>query len=482
VLKACDLDSAAACAAAGTPDADRLAGFVVPFRTPAAAAGAAILTAANASGWGLADFTLEVAAAPPNTKGVLARGNDFTVRRLAVQLRQTNATSAIKVDFARRFEIADTLMVQHELCFWGPKGGMHDANTPFPDSSTLQIHNASFGHVHGCTLLWKCSGYDMDVSSNMIFEENNLTSTEAGVLPHGNSVSFYDFHNVPTSENWTFSHNYMARPPNNDPHNWAFHETFTGDGSGGFGAGPVLAVSTDGAALTIGFALRANPVGGTVMVCGGGGLGQHAVIAAVWQRPSDNATVLGLASALDDHVVAGRSTLCLTATVGSKIVSGNSFNWGMVVQWFGTTTRGVISDNDFTDMNVCSSGYGCKSGNGAIEGFGLCYNGPEPMWMAEYSGNTLVRSNGVALMDSVVSTPVCNASSGYGGPFTRWQVVRRNSIAGVAASQTECGTVTLSSAASTDVVVEGNTFDCPPGKTQPPIAVSCDHCRVQPSP
>ena len=37
-----------------------------------------------------------------------------------------------------------------------------------------------------------------------------------------------------------------------------------------------------------------------------------------------------------------------------------------VVQWFGTTARGVIADNNFTDMNVCSSGYGCKSGDGAL--------------------------------------------------------------------------------------------------------------------
>jgi hypothetical protein len=131
------------------------------------------------------------------------------------------------------------------------------------------------------------------------------------------------------------------------------------------------------------------------------------------------------------------------------------------------------------DMNVCSSGYGCKSGDGALEAFGLCYNGPQPLWMAEYTGNTLIRSNGISLKDGITSTDVCNASS-YPGPFTRWQVVRRNSIAGVALSQTECGTISLTGGGvSTDVVVESNTFQCPAGKRQPPIQVNCSHCRVQ---
>ena len=123
---------------------------------------------------------------------------------------------------------------------------MHDANTDFQDSATFQMHASDSGFIHNNQVLWKCSGYDMDVSSNIVFENNNFTSTNAGILPHGNSVSFYDYQNVPTSANWSFSHNYLARPPHNDPHNWAFHETFTGDGSGGFGAGPVEHVSAHG--------------------------------------------------------------------------------------------------------------------------------------------------------------------------------------------------------------------------------------------
>ena len=148
-------------------------------------------------------------------------------------------------------------MMPRLLCFFGclgmvvennagPKLGMHDDNTDFQDSATFQMHASDSGFIHNNQVLWKCSGYDMDVSSNIVFENNNFTSTNAGILPHGNSVSFYDYQNFPTSANWSFSHNYLARPPHNDPHNWAFHETFTGDGSGGFGAGPVEHVSAHG--------------------------------------------------------------------------------------------------------------------------------------------------------------------------------------------------------------------------------------------
>ena len=280
----------------------------------------------------------------------------------------------------------------------------------------------------------------------------------------------------------------MSRPVNNDHRNWNSHETLTTDGSGGFGAGPLAAISTDRKVLTLGFGLQtgygvaaseAQVVGGTVMVCDGSGLGQYALIVGKSfhvDARGKNASRLHLMTPLDEHVVPGGSTLCLVATVGSKIVSGNTFSWGMVVQWFGTTTRGVIADNDFSDCNV-------DGGRGAIMGFGLCYGGPQPLWNAEYTGNLLARSNGVTLTDSTAANSICNAST-YPGPFTRWQTIRRNAISGVALSAAElnetsppCGTITTANA-STDVVVEHNTFSCPAGSTQPPIEAACSHCKV----
>ena len=55
---------------------------------------------------------------------------------------------------------------------------------------TLQVRAATWGHFHHNTVSWKCSGYDIDTSSNIIFEDNTVVSTEAGVIPHGNSISF----------------------------------------------------------------------------------------------------------------------------------------------------------------------------------------------------------------------------------------------------------------------------------------------------
>ena len=37
---------------------------------------------------------------------------------------------------------------------------------------------------------------------------------------------------------------------------------------------------------------------------------------------------------------------------------------------------------------------------GAIQGWGLCYSGAQPIWNCEYTGNTMVRSNGIALVDN----------------------------------------------------------------------------------
>jgi len=501
ILKQCLANSESECIkGAATPDNDRSSGFVRPFRSVFRASQDAInVTDASTQGWGLENFTLVIVSALPSTKGVHASGFDFRLAGLSILLNQTNVSSAVFVDKGQRFEISGCTLSQHNLCFWGPDGGMHDANTDFPDSSTVHFAASSHGYVHNNTINWMCSGYDMDVSSNIIFEDNRIAATEAGVLPHGNSVSFYNWRSTPSSANWSFSHNRMSRPTDNDHHNWAFHETFTTDGSGGWGAGPVMAISRTSevdavvgdslATVTLGFSLAAqDPIGATALIVAGGGLGQNRRIVDV-SMDARNRTVLHLDAPLDETVDVGTSpsTLAVVATVGRKILSGNTFEWGMVVQFFGTTLGGVIADNVFTDMNTCASGYACKAGgDGALEGFGLCYGQGQPLLFAEYTGNQLVRSNGISLKDVSSSTSSCGAS--YPGPYVRWQTLRRNSIAGIAASQTECGFIALSQSAepalaSTDIVIEHNVFDCPPGKVLPGtngVQVNCSHCKVSP--
>ena len=491
-LKRCSLSNEASCVAMNSTNTDRTASFLQPFRSPAPRfSGAAIV--ANGKHWALRNFTVLITAAPPKTDGIQSTGGtDFAIDGLSVQLSQANATSALKLDGTRRFSVSHTILAQNELCFWGctlnrtdntSDCTMTDSNTDFTDSSTLQMHAATWGRLHHNTIDWKCSAYDMDVSSNIIFEDNTIMSTQPGVIPHGNSISFYDWQHYPAASNWSFSHNDMSRPVNNDHKNWNSHETLTTDGPGGFGAGPLAAISDDRATLTLGFALFSealSPVGGTAMVCGGSGMGQHAEIIGMSfdSSSSRNLTLLQLMRPFDAHVMpGGGSTICVTATVGSKIVSGNSFTWGMVVQWFGTTMRGVIADNDFNDCNV-------DGGRGAIMGFGLCYDGPQPMWACEYTGNKMQRSNGITLSDNVATTGLYCNSSTYGGPYARWQIIRRNSISGVALSASEvnatsppCGTI-FAPSVSSDVVVERNVFNCPPGSVQPPISAQCDHCLV----
>jgi len=194
----------------------------------------------------------------------------------------------------------------------------------------------------------------------------------------GNSISFYGWETVPASANWSYSHNAVSRPARNDHRNWIFHESMTTDGPGGFGAGTLDAISADGRTITLGFELAfpaANIAGATAMVCSGGGAGQHSAIAGrsytVDAQTGRNVTMLHLNAPFDRDVVLGPSgsTICLAATVGSKILSGNTFSWGMAVRWFGTTVRGVIADNNLTDCNV---GKGEGQSQGAIQGWGTC--------------------------------------------------------------------------------------------------------------
>ena len=51
------------------------------------------------------------------------------------------------------------------------------------------------------------------VSDRVIFEENEFICTETGVVPHGNSISGYDWHLNPSSRWWSVSRNRLSRPP-----------------------------------------------------------------------------------------------------------------------------------------------------------------------------------------------------------------------------------------------------------------------------
>lgn len=65
---------------------------------------------------------------------------------------------------------------------------MHDDSTDFVDSDVLQMHASTDGWFHNNTISWKCGGYTLNCCSRVIFEDNQIHSTEAGIEPHGNSM------------------------------------------------------------------------------------------------------------------------------------------------------------------------------------------------------------------------------------------------------------------------------------------------------
>jgi len=149
------------------------------------------------------NFSLLVLSAPADaptawgtdsfgTKAVHARGSGFAILGLEIELRQANASNALFIE-GRDFEIAHNTLRQKSLCFWGQRQGMHSDQSDFVDSVLLQMHISARGWVHNNTLEWRCGGYTLNVCEWIIFEDNRIRSTEAGVEPHGNSIWFGDW-------------------------------------------------------------------------------------------------------------------------------------------------------------------------------------------------------------------------------------------------------------------------------------------------
>lgn len=115
-----------------------------------------------------------------------------------------------------------------------------------------------------------------------------------------------------------------------------------------------------------------------------------------------------------------------------------------------------------------------------MTGFGLCYGGaPGPEYFAEFTGNTFTSSNGISLHDV---SPDASCNSSFAGPYVKWQVVRNNDMSGVAVGNPNiCATINATNPLTSDLVVQGNTFACPPGKFLPGggINVAAAHSVVQ---
>ena len=476
--------SAALAAAASAPSGDKLvvlgsrtyaltSSITVPANTTLAGKGADLSTltfslqtstsnvppcvSGSSSSWGLQDFTLIVTSAPPGCPAISqeAGSTNFTALRVNVLLTQNNVSNAFRL-LGSQWDVSQCSITQAGVCLWPPTSD----NTNFPASVALRLQTSTDGAFRNNALNWSCGGMDMDVSQRIVFENCNVTETNVGTFPHGNSISSYSiFEGTPYSRSYFYAHNRQVRPPYNNRSNWGFHESLTTDGPGGWGGGIVNSVNGTmvtlggtGLHLTIG-----KITGASAIVIAGPGTGQYRTVSGLV-----NASTLMLAQPFDEHIVIGESVVVVQGTVGGKIVADNIFVWGSVVQEFGTTLTGIFAGNSFDHQDNAMADAGDV--DGSLTGFGLCYSAdssaPEPLFFVEYRSNVMSDSNGIALHD--VYNNNCNTS--WPGPYIKWVTIVNNSIAGVAPSNPGvCGTINATNAETSDLLVEGNSFDCTDG-------------------
>ena len=436
----------------------------------------------------------------------------FVVSGMRVEMRQNNVSNAFKI-FGSQFVIEHSTVIQSGSCLW-PGYGPDSDKTPFQPSVTLRMQNAADGWVHHNLFKWRCSFMDLDVSNRVVMEDNIIQDTEPGVVPHGNSISNYQYTLHPSSRFWSYARNHMTRPPSSDPRDrqqWTQRETVTTDGDGWWGSGCAERVVNGGEGLVLdaNFSREISSHHGssgeggdgsvlvdggqallTLKVMGGPGTGQTRMVTG-W-----NATTrtLLLESPLDGYFAAGLgrngSILALLSSVGSKAIVGNTFNWTEVVQWYSNTLGGIMADNSLSDCNVRAGG---NAGNASMGAYGACYNGPGPVWFTEFTGNSQVRSDGISLLDHQTTNSGKGSQvhcAAYRGAYIRWAVMRRNTVAGISLSsrsQMRCGSVSNSNLNSTDLVSEHNVIECPEGGHVANAdsgahwpGVKCSHCVERP--
>lgn len=174
----------------------------------------------------LTQFTVEVLESPAQMPAVLLTGDGVSIIGLNITLRQQNVSNALQLRGSTGFEIAANFFDQGGLCLWP----YHSDSSNFQASTTLYLHNTSDGNIHDNSALWHCSFMDLDTSSRIFFANNRANLTDAGLIPHGNSISVYDWRSQPASRHWLFARNAFSRPPHNNASNYFQRETVTTDG------------------------------------------------------------------------------------------------------------------------------------------------------------------------------------------------------------------------------------------------------------
>eukprot|EP00756_Hemistasia_phaeocysticola_P053707 Hpha_TRINITY_DN29665_c0_g1::TRINITY_DN29665_c0_g1_i1::g.165290::m.165290 len=418
-----------------------------------------------------------------------ANASHLVATRVNVTLSYPNVSNAFRIE-GQGFQLSDSRLVQNASC-----GGSSDQDRSFMESVTLYLHGSREGLIARNYIGWKCSAFDLDVSERVIFEDNNITCLETGTVPHGNSLSAYDWTRTPWSRAWSVARNSFSRPPCNGPmgsggqcggptglDNWFQRETLTTDGSGGWAVGHLL--TAEGATVHLNWTAwtTAPQAGCRLLVIDGPGVGQSR---SIMSAPANGTLILE--APLDAHVRSDTSLLAVVNDVSDKLIVGNRFSWTEVVQAYGHTQRYVAADNVISHGNIRHTGGGPTGG--IMGATAECYHGIGVVFFTEFVNNTLIESDGINLRDGGANYLACG---GYTGPWIRWSVIRRNSLSGVSLAsinttlpgeRTACSSVVLLTRAdrqfnTTDVVAEHQAYDCPsqyaPGGTD--LGETCGHC------
>eukprot|EP00039_Didymoeca_costata_P014725 m.240925 g.240925 ORF g.240925 m.240925 type:complete len:416 (+) comp16083_c1_seq25:254-1501(+) len=407
----------------------------------------------------------------------------FEASGLTIRMEQNNVSNAFKIE-GKGFELTGNMLQQIGPCIYPNYGPLSD-HSPFQPSTTVYLHASQNGLISNNVLYWRCSAYDLDTSDNVVFENNTIICTEPKVVPHGNSLSTYDTHNHPSSIHWSVARNSWSRPPytKGTEQNWRQRETLTTDGGGSFGSGKITSITGNSIEMDWLVWSTQPAIGTSALILNGTGMGQIRTVTGT----TSNTTIQ-----LDrpfDKVAMGESLIAIIATSGRKIITGNYFNWTEVVQWYGITTYGVHSYNSFDNCNVLPAG---GDDAGALQAVGECYHSPSHVFFTEFLHNKMYNSDGITIKDNGESTePQCKD---YPGPWIRWLIVRQNAFSGVSeaaknvsassgmpANCASSVSIAHPNVPSTDIVMEHDTFSCPPGNyTAGGYRMgNCSHCVVR---
>ena len=117
-----------------------------------------------------------------------------------------------------------------------------------------------------------------------------VVCTERGVVPHGNSISGYDWRTHASSRWWSVARNHLSRPAyeHGAEQNWVQRETLTTDGSGEWGTATILSATASAAgsttsSTTLGRTDSDSSRPTTAGAAGGGGGGGAAELKLRWE-------------------------------------------------------------------------------------------------------------------------------------------------------------------------------------------------------